>query len=31
MTISTADVAKAGTDTDVIVKVFGEKGSSEPV
>ena len=31
LTISTADVEKAGTECDVTVKVFGDKGASEEV
>ena len=31
MTVSTADVEDAGTDSDVLIKVFGQSGSSEQV
>lgn len=31
MTIYTGDLAKAGTDSNVTVKVFGTKGNSEDI
>lgn len=31
MTVTTADIVDAGTDSDLVLKVFGEKGASEEV